>query len=212
MTDQPRDEREFKAQFAIQTPSWLPGANASVDYRRLWDRRRHEDLISSTARKASISERELVDRLEHGDQAIECFVAAGENYANNGSEFVRDTFASLLAAALLDEAKVDSISYLMARLRGLEPIHIRIIANLPDTRIPLDIDRIAQACHAHEGIVHDALKKLADLGFVKRVASSEPSQSRTFGRQPGIETESTWETEPVGRAAYIAILEAKRSL
>jgi len=134
MEDRPRDERELNAGLELHTPSWLPGGNAMVRYRRVWDKRL-EQFANTVATSAGMSINDLEARALEADGVVDVLATAAERAQQRGDPEYRDTLAGLVAAALIDPARLDPVAYYVSRLVQLEPIHIRLLAALRQSTI-----------------------------------------------------------------------------
>src|SRR5689334_17132609 len=126
MTIEPRDDREFSAKVEVAAPAWLPvSGRLEVSGSRIWSRR--ADFFTHKAIKnLGLSEEEFFARLEVADSFADVFKQATTQALHTGDEEYSDLLAQLVAAAL-DKARIDTVSYLLTRINGLEPVHIRIL-------------------------------------------------------------------------------------
>jgi hypothetical protein len=200
--EQPRDEREVKGEIGIHTPTWLPGVKASLSMRRLYDKR-SEKFLRDIQQCAHLTDEDYVERVAEGDEIAGLMAAAGERVASSGSKYLSDTFASLIAAAMLDDARIDDVSYILPKLLNLQAVHIRIIASLvymPHGFTAEDLTRGDSSWHgrvtASTGVVSAALTEVESSGFVetimRRVGLSEDEYSHfitaSLEKQPGFFT------------------------
>lgn len=164
---EPRDEREVKGELAVHTPPWLPGVSASISVRRLYDKRAVR-FLEGIQLAANLSDEAFLRRIESQSELASQISQAHERIQATGSEYISDAFANLIAAAMLDDAKVDTVSYLLPRLLDLHAIHIRIICIVPpkSARIRIEIGDIAQKVGASEAVVEAALHDLRDRGLL----------------------------------------------
>lgn len=126
MTTGPRDERQFHAELEVHTPDWAPGAKLAIGFKRLWDRQA-DQYAHSTADAAGLSEEEVQSRLSESGPIANVYITAGQKSSRSGDPYLNDVLSRLVAAALLDSAKIDSVAYIVDRLVKLEPVHIRIV-------------------------------------------------------------------------------------
>jgi hypothetical protein len=129
VADEPKDEREFKAELELSSGALLPGGKLAVSFRRLWDKR-VDDLAADVIDIAEIDADEFAGRIAAGDPAADLFRIAAERVVTDGDPFLRDVLARLVAAALDDDAEIHEVSYLMDQLAGLHPLHIRVLWSL----------------------------------------------------------------------------------
>jgi hypothetical protein len=78
---------------------------------------------------------DLESRVLEADGAVDVLATAAERAQQCGDTEYRDTLARLVAAALIDPARLDPVAYYITRLVQLEPIHIRILAALRQSTI-----------------------------------------------------------------------------
>jgi hypothetical protein len=122
----PRDEREFNVGIEVHTPQWMPGVKANASYRRVWEKR--VDLfLDAIVELVGISRTELEARALDGDQFTDLIGIAGGRASERGDPEYRDILAGLVAAALLDDARIDTVSYVINRIVRLEPVHMRLL-------------------------------------------------------------------------------------
>jgi hypothetical protein len=122
-----RDEREMHAELELGTPEWLPGGKLSFKFRRLWDKRA-ADFIESTADAAGVDIPTVSAQVVSSGQLFDLFQQAAHRATERGDEFYHDILSRLVAAALLDDAKIDAIAYVTDRIIRLEPLHVRIVS------------------------------------------------------------------------------------
>jgi hypothetical protein len=190
-----RDERDFKAELEIKTPTWLPGVRIAASFQRLWDRR-GEDYANRMVSLAGVDIDQLEARLSKGDQFADLFLEGGRRVVESGDEVVRDTITRLVAAALRDDARIHDASYFMKKLLACDALHVRAIWAIPHRRLdpPLleeqdryssevfqknllqnaqwlekaadsSLDRIARKCFASKLLVRAALRELESMDF-----------------------------------------------
>jgi hypothetical protein len=85
--NEPRDERDFKAELEIKTPAWLPGVRIAASFQRLWDKR-GEDYTSRTASLAGVDIEQLENQLGKGDQFADLFLEGGRRVVESGDKFL----------------------------------------------------------------------------------------------------------------------------
>ena len=133
MTLEPHDdEREFFTNLEIFTPRVLPGIKVGATFRRKWTRARTERFVDNLSAESGLSRNELRDRLQQDDEITDLFANAAMGANDNGSKEYSELLARLVAAALIDDAKVDPISYLIERFTQLSPVHLRVLAIIHD--------------------------------------------------------------------------------
>jgi len=120
MSIEPRDEREFFAKFEIFTPKLLPGVNVGATYRRMWIKPRTDRFVDTLSQSSGMSRAELQERLKQADEMTDLVVTAATRVNEKGDRTYSDVLARLVAAALIDEARIDPISYLMERIIRLD--------------------------------------------------------------------------------------------
>lgn len=190
--DGPRDERDFKAELEIKTPTWLPGVRLTASFQRLWDKR-GADYANRAAEFAGIDTDELEERLSGGGPIADLFLEGGRRVVEDGDEVLCDAVTRLVAAALRDDTLIHDASYLMKKLSTCEALHIRAICAILRSRLPsipkeqthgvqylkrrrldwyyetlmFSIESIAELCRASKGVVRAALGELISSGFVE---------------------------------------------
>jgi len=128
MANEPYDDREVSAELEVHTPNWLPGAKLKTGFQRKWNR--VDRFFDGVADASGLTHEELEDRISQGDEITDLVITAGQRAAEKGNHAYSDLLARLVAAALIDDAKVDPISYLMDRIVQLDPVHLRILETL----------------------------------------------------------------------------------
>jgi len=197
--DGPRDERDFKAELEIRTPTWLPGFRIAASFQRLWDKR-GADYANRTAEFAGIDTDELEHQLNQGGPIADLFLEGGRRVVEDGDEVLCDAVTRLVAAALRDDALIHDASYLMKKLSTCEALHIRAICAIPHSRqlppfprfkssevlvgeasieewyseiLAFSAERIAVTCRASKALVRAALGELISSGFVEKVEGTD---------------------------------------
>lgn len=164
MTLEPHDdEREFFANLEIFTPRVLPGIKVGATFRRKWTRARTERFVDNLSAASGLSRNDLRDRLQQEDEITDLFANAAMGANDNGSKEYSELLARLVAAALIDDAKVDPISYLIERFTQLSPVHLRILA-----------------------IIHDADKHDASLAAIKDPLEHQAADAEWFESMPAV--------------------------
>lgn len=124
-------EREIGVALELATPqhaAWaalLPTAKLSLAYKRGLATR-IANFTEDIANKAAISKEELGERLATGGPLSDAYLVAGNQSLRHGDPVARETLADLVAAALLDDAKICSVDYILRRTEKLEATHIRM--------------------------------------------------------------------------------------
>ncbi len=120
---QPRDERQFETSFKVQ----VPGVMLNLSFKRIWDNRA-DRFATDTATTAGMTLEDLDERISSGGPIANIYLTAGRKAWESGDHYLNDVLARLVAAALLDDARIDTMAYVIDRIVKLEPIHIRIVA------------------------------------------------------------------------------------
>ena len=148
MTLEPHDdEREFFTNLEIFTPRVLPGIKVGATFRRKWTRARTERFVDNLSAESGLSRNELRDRLQQEDEITDLFANAAMGANDSGSKEYSELLARLVAAALIDDAKVDPISYLIERFTQLSPVHLRVLTIIHDAD---EHDASVAAIHDHD--------------------------------------------------------------
>jgi hypothetical protein len=190
----PRDEREWRTDIEVHTPGWLPGGRLAVSYRRLWDHRA-QSFLTQAAEAAGVEEEAVYEGLAHADDFADVLRVAGERAVETGDPVIRDTLARLVAAALHDDTRVHTISYVLGRVTQLEPVHVRVIYALRNyTGPPLETDphhksfrANVQSCLLREKtlaprvILSAALTELASKGFINSAGTYKAGDGPSWG-------------------------------
>ena len=205
IVDGPRDERDFKAELEIKTPTWLPGVRLTASFQRLWDKR-GADYANRAAEFAGIDTDELEDQLSGGGPIADLFLEGGRRVVEDGDEVLCDTVTRLVAAALRDDALIHDASYLMKKLSTCEALHIRAVCAIPRSRLPsvpkeqthgiqylkrrrqdwyyemlmFSIESIAELCRASNALVRAALGELISSGFVESIKVPHEVEASDF--------------------------------
>jgi hypothetical protein len=161
MSEPPRDEREITAALELHTPKYLPGVSGSLSFRRLYDKRA-ENLVRGTQSLTKMTDEEFAQKLNDSDQILEILEKTAASTAEDGSPYRSDFFEKLIAAAMLDDTKVDPLAYLMPRLLKLNAIHIRMLVNIESGSSYGDI---ANLIKAPVGLLDTAFLELQEQGF-----------------------------------------------
>lgn len=219
MSSEPRDERELKAELEMHTPNWLPGVKVDVIYRRLWDKRQ-EQFAQSVSNATGKTLDELQGQIAQGDGLTDILLTAAKRAGERGDIGYTDTLARLVAAALIDPAKIDTTAYLVDRIVRLEPIHLRVLVPLAETEdapVPRDsrivfqdiirIENLARLLNIDVGIVESCLSELAAVGFVER---HENRRSGPGGHE--ISMAPTWSPTHLGVSAANTITQVRHDL
>lgn len=192
--NEPRDEREFKFKIEIGTPPGLPGGKVTAQFERKWEKRA-ENFVNETVEAANLTEEELLRRIREEDGFADIFQRVSRRIIADGDPVMHDTLTRLVVAALHDDARIDEISYILNKIDYFHPVHIRIVAklpnpplfnyqNLPDSRRlarkeiaerkqaslenrTLSQSEIARKVNASTGIVVSALGDLEKDSFVE---------------------------------------------
>jgi len=122
-----RDERELHAELELGTPNWLPGGKLAFRFRRLWDKR-VDMFVERAAMAAGVDIPTLSTHATRQGQLSDVFMIAAHRAGERGDEYYQDVLSGLVAAALLDDARIDTIAYVLDRIVKLEPIHVRILS------------------------------------------------------------------------------------
>jgi len=148
------DKREFTAEIGLHTPSFMPGLIAKTGFKRVWTAQRGSHFVEAVSEHSKLDADQIGRRLDNGDESAELLAIAGERASQSGNEAYRDLLARLVAAALIDDSKIDPISYLLQRITSLEPIHLRVLAGVDDDEereiIIADIADTTERSRAHK--------------------------------------------------------------
>lgn len=182
---EPRDERVLTTDLELRIPTWLPGGRLALHYERSWDKRA-ENLVSNTAKMANVTEEVLLQRVGEGDGFADVFQTAGRRVIENGDPVLQDALTRLIASALQGNTRIHEVSYMLTKLEGFQPIHIRIIVALPPfthadrrrettagnpTAFTRSMDEIARDVNASLPLVRSALGELETDQFISTYGS-----------------------------------------
>lgn len=185
------DDREFSSEVEIHTSQaleWLGGFKAKVAYQRKWKMLRAQRLAETLTTASGMTLDEIRSRVDQGDEVAELIETTAGRATENGNREYSDLLARLVAAALIDDAKIDPIAYLIDRIVKLQPIHIRILALFADDEWHksyeiestndgykrIDTDLVANELSMPKGILEACLRDLAEVYFTEVKAMSQP--------------------------------------
>ncbi|HZW45826.1 MAG TPA: hypothetical protein VFF32_15850 [Dermatophilaceae bacterium] len=125
------DDREVTTEVSAGIAKWLP---VEVSIKRTitnrWSRR-GDEFTRRVGEYAGASPEQVEDRFEQEEELADAYITAGEKAVRTSDGDFRDGLARLIAAGLRDDAKVDAVSYYVAVLSQLEPVHLRyLVANI----------------------------------------------------------------------------------
>jgi hypothetical protein len=120
-----KDEREINVSVEISTGAFLPGGKIAFAYKRAWQHRADRYLEAVTV-AAKAEESQIIDAVAQGEGFSDLFASGLQIITAQSDEAYRNTFASFVAEALRDPAKVDVSSFLLEKFGRLRPPHIRV--------------------------------------------------------------------------------------
>lgn len=135
-------EHEVFGKVGFGLPKSLSGAEATAQYRGTWRKKRIDNYADTLVEATGLTRQELRDRLDEADDAANLALLGADRASESGSKQYTDLLARLVAAALLDEAKIDPIAYLIDRIIKLDPLHIRILMTVSEA-YDFDDDMVA---------------------------------------------------------------------
>jgi hypothetical protein len=131
----PKDDRKVTAALELGTGElishWIAGGKLSLSFERNYQRRSRR-FVDRTLEFADTDEDRLVDRVSADERFADVVAAAGRKAISTSDEPMQDWLARLVAAAFLDDARVDEVAFLVHLLTQMEPVHLRVLQVLPD--------------------------------------------------------------------------------
>ena len=215
---------------------------AGATYRRKWTRARTERFVDNLSAASGLNRNELRDRLQQEDEITDLFANAAMGANENGSKDYSEMLARLVAAALLDDAKVDPISYLIERFTQLSPVHLRLLAVIRDAdrreasilaikdalkrdaawaewdKSPavsggiINVEVVSGKLDLPDGIVEACLGDLTAVGFVSKTGGEYRQSSRKHFLDSDTYVPITWCLTRLGRAAADEIDAIRRDI
>ena len=165
----PKDEREVSFGLEVGTGAVLPGGKLTFGFRRKWNHRGAQ-FLERVKDYADTDEDELVRRVEDDARFADALGAAAQRAVLVGDGMMQDWLARLVAAAFNDDAKVDSIAFLVNLLAQLEPVHLRLVKGLSDNPPETDGQTprvLSTAVHADAMLIVAAMQRLSSLHLAK---------------------------------------------
>jgi len=126
--DNHRDDRDFFAALEVHTPSLLPGIRGAVSFHRSWNKPRITRFKEAILRASHLSEGDLHEVIQEADSKADLLTVTASRVNDRGDRQYSDLLARLVAAALVDDSKIDVTAYIVDRIVQLEPVHLRILA------------------------------------------------------------------------------------
>jgi hypothetical protein len=164
--------RQDEVTLEVSTPAWFP-ATLRAAYTRRWEKRSKE-FVEKTAGYVGVTEQAIFDRAETDEAFGDVFIAAGSRVTHTSDAELQDVFARLAAAAFLDDARVDAMSFQLQLVRQLEPVHLRVLRAVDQAdgtpEYSRGTDDITRTVNADPGIASAALYRLESLGLVENKA------------------------------------------
>ncbi len=181
-------------------PEWLSElgfkVGASYKYRR---ESRLKRLLEDAAGYADTSEEAIGERAASEEGFGDVFLTAGQQAIDMGDSGLRDALARLVAAAFQDDARIETVSFLLGLVDQLEPVHLRVMAALVDLAEqdpgtpPLTV-MVEAKVNADAGLTTAALVRLQSLGLV---ADEDTGQTGPPGA--GVRLRPQWSLTDLGR-------------
>jgi hypothetical protein len=187
----PKDDRELS--FALEVSSGellerhgLPSAKLATTYTRKWEHR-GRGFFRKAVEYAGTDEDGLVDRVGADDTFADALATAGQKATLSGDEVMHDWLARLVAAAFNDDAKVDTVAFLIGIVAQLEPVHLRELRDLArPLRSPWPVwvevgEGVLERHLAEKDLQAAVMLRLASFGLVENKKAGWRAQS--LGKQ-----------------------------
>ncbi|WP_157743129.1 hypothetical protein [Micromonospora coriariae] len=186
---EPESNKEHEFSIELSTPDWLapiaPALKVGYTHRRQ-DRGRR--FIEDSARHAGVEPGEMLSWSSENELFADAFTAAGEKSIATGDPHLRGALARLVAAAFKDDARIETVSFMISLTTQLEPVHLRIlkileeisnVVNRPKSNTALvkrgaQVPEIAESAAAEWSVVLAALVRLQSMGLVNKSPSGVP--------------------------------------
>jgi hypothetical protein len=209
MGDEIERSRQDEISIDISTPPWFP-ATLRVAYARRWEKR-GKAFVENTAEYADTTEDALFQRAQADEAYGDVFMSAGRGATETSDVDLQDVFARLAAAAFGDDAKVDTVSYMLGLVEQLAPVHLRLLRELDQLDHGRRLDAVylrttgALMRNADPGVVPAALFRLEGLGLVERAifVTQGPAVSIRDRAQ-----QDQWWVSPLGRELLVLTQES----
>jgi hypothetical protein len=188
----PKDDRELSMSVELSSGELLdrvglPGAELAASYKRTWDRQGSR-FLTRALQYAGTDEAGIAARIDRDHRFGSVLAAAGQQATVVGDELMQDWLARLVAAAFADDAKVDTVAFLVNMIAQLEPVHLRA---LRETSKPLRRSEALERVGVEMPVYRAALLRLESLGLVEESHPSPPPEPRWSGRP-------SWTRTPLG--------------